>query len=328
MFSLHRLFDLFAKKKSGYRRGVVRPHQFSASIGSFGMQRNRVARIKHWLSNRENQSHQGYRSATNRSKIRSKIGWMIFCSCILCLFVGLDGFTRIQSKLLSINLFQIDSIRITGNIIVSNEKIREASGIIIHQTSMLGIRTSVLEEKLAAVPWIARAVVGRNWPSGIEIEIKENIPLALLDKGASSEPQLYYIDKYGVSFLPVSPGGKVDLPVITGLPAIEDPFVKQKGLAEALKFLQKVRRNDPHLPAHSVSEVHVNSEGKLVVYLVEYPFPIFFGSGETNLKYMRLVQVLKALYKKEKGENLISKIEYIQMDYLQDKVLVAQTGSG
>ena len=64
-----------------------------------------------------------------------------------------------------------------------------------------------------------------------------------------------------------------------------------------------------------------------MVYLVDYPFPIFFGSGNTKQKYARLVQVLKALYKKEKGEDLISEIEYIQMDYLQNKVLVAQTGS-
>jgi hypothetical protein len=37
-----------------------------------------------------------------------------------------------------------------------------------------------------------------------------------------------------------------------------------------------------------------------------------------------LVQVLKALYKKQKGKESISQVEYIQMDYLDDKVLVAQ----
>ena len=62
----------------------------------------------------------------------------------------------------------------------------------------------------------------------------------------------------------------------------------------------------------------------MVVYLVEYPFPIFFGTSNTSKKYYRLVQVLKTLYK-QKGKGSISQIEYIQMDYLQDKVLVAQS---
>lgn len=38
--------------------------------------------------------------------------------------------------------------------------------------------------------------------------------------------------------------------------------------------------------------------------------------------------VLKALYKNQSGKGTISQIEYIQMDYLADKVLVARTESG
>jgi len=109
---------------------------------------------------------------------------------------------------------------------------------------------------------------------------------------------------------------------------LDDKVMKSAALKEVLIFLNKAKRNDPHLPVQSLSEVHVTKEGDLVVYLVEYPFPIFFGNGNTKRKYGRLVEVLKALYKKEKGKDLISEVEYIQMDYLQDKVLVAQSGQG
>ena len=128
--------------------------------------------------------------------------------------------------------------------------------------------------------------------------------------------------------MPVPIGANLDFPVITGLAEIDIPALKKKALAEILLFLQKVGINDPHLPAQSVSEVHVNPIGELVVYLVEYPFPIFFGNGNTKQKYQKLIRVLRALYKKERGEEIISSVEYIRMDYFNDKVLVAQSGSG
>jgi len=170
--------------------------------------------------------------------------------------------------------------------------------------------------------------VKRNWPSTVEIEIRENVPVALLHTMSAERDQLYYIDKKGTSFMPVSVGANLDFPVITGLAEITDPSLKKKALTEVLLFLQKVRRNDPHLPVQSVSEVHVDSHGELVVYLVEYPFPIFFGNGNTKQKYLKLIRVLRALYKKERGEEIISSVEYIRMDYFNGKVLVAQSGSG
>jgi len=126
----------------------------------------------------------------------------------------------------------------------------------------------------------------------------------------------------------VRPGADVDFPVVTGLAEIGDQGLKSKALAEVLTFLDKVRSNDPHLPAQSVSELHITKAGEMVVFLVEYPFPIFFGNGNTKQKYSRLIQVLRALYKKQNSKELLSQIEYIQMDYLNDKVLVVESGSG
>ncbi|MCP3890654.1 MAG: FtsQ-type POTRA domain-containing protein [Desulfobulbaceae bacterium] len=328
--SLQKLFAWFTgKKSSSFQNASFRPVSMSGLSDSYGQKRNRVARIKQWMVHRNKSNSIGYRPPPARNRIRSRLIAVLSFVLVVTLVVSFDGVTRLKDKLKSIDLFHIDSFEITGNSIVSAEVIRETTGLVMHQSSMLGIRKNVLEQKLCAVPWIASAEIKKNWPSAIEIGIKEHIPLALLHKGSSSDPQLYYMDKYGFSFLPVTPGGDVDYPVITGLQGISDEKNRKLALAEALVFLKKVRRNDPHLPAHSVSEVHIDSAGELVVYLVDYPFPIFFGNGNSSTiqKYDRLVQVLKALYKKEKGKKLISAIEYIQMDYLQDKVLVAQTGS-
>jgi cell division protein FtsQ len=178
------------------------------------------------------------------------------------------------------------------------------------------------------MPWVARATVKRSWPAKILIAIEENAPIALLHLPSAEGMQLQYLDANGIAFSSVNPGADIDFPVVTGLTEITDPQLKEKVLAEILTFLRKVQGNDPHLPAHSVSELHATKSGELVVYLVEYPFPIFFGNGNTKVKYSRLIQVLRTLYKKQNGKELLSQIEYIQMDYLNDKVLVVESGSG
>jgi len=170
--------------------------------------------------------------------------------------------------------------------------------------------------------------VKRDWPSTVRISIEENVPGAILTTPGAKDAPLHYIDMNGTPILPVFDGADVDFPVVTGLMELADEQQREKSLAEVLTFLKKVGSNDPHLPAQSISEIHVNQVGEIVVHMVEYPFPIFFGSGNTIQKYSRLVQVLRSLYKKPNAKELLSQIEYIQMDYLNDKVLVAQGGSG
>lgn len=327
-FKLQQIIERFRRKRGGYKKAPLQPRNNPVQRNRSVLRGNRVARIKHWLVTRDQRAHKGFKPSRKKRNIKFRIMRLAAVSCIVMLFISFEGIDKVKDSLHSISLFQIDSLEIRGNSIVSNNSIREASGIIALQTSMLEISSDDIESKLEKVSWVASAEVRKNWPSSIVIEVKENVPLALVDQGDTGDHQLYYIDKFGISFLPVKPGGAVDFPVITGLPSITDTNTRKHALTDALIFLQKVRRNDPHLPAHSVSEVHVNGKGELVVYLVEYPFPIFFGNGNTKRKYGRLVEVLKALYKNEDGEQLISRIEYIQMDYQQDKVLVAQTGSG
>ena len=59
----------------------------------------------------------------------------------------------------------------------------------------------------------------------------------------------------------------------------------------------------------------ITKEG-LVVYLVEYPFPIFFGNGNTKKKVLNLAYVLKELYGKRSQNDLISQVEYIRNNFV------------
>ena len=288
---------------------------------------NPFARLRLRLQRKKHTQHTGYRPPSGKRILGGLTGGGLLVAVLLIVGV-ITNVERITRALQSIAFFQVTELSITGCDIVSEEQVRETAEIILHQTSLIGLDSAALEKKLRTVPWVARAEVERNWPSSVEIRVLENRPVALLHMQGGEGTGLHYIDRKGIPFLEVTPGADIDYPVITGVHTVEDSVLRREVFAEVLVLLRKLQRNDPHLPAQSVSEIHVTPEGEMVIYLVEYPFPIFFGNGNTKRKYARLIEVLKELYKKQKGKELISGVQYIQMDYFDEKVLVAQGGSG
>lgn len=317
------------KKKSAYQREKFRPRTVPGKKDQYSHagKSGRLDVLKSLLRKKRAVQSNIYTSQPPPKRSKRMFRSVTFCFVLVIVYFS-GGDDVVLERLQKIEFFKVAHIDISGHSTVTREKIRTTADIIAHQTSLLGMKSALIERKLLDIPWIARASVKRDWPSTVRIEVVENVPLALVHKKTADGSKLQYIDRYGHSFLSVNPGSRVDLPVVTGLSDIRDSEIYDAALAEVLIFLNKVKTNDPHLPVQSLSEVHVNPGGDLVVYLVEYPFPIFFGNGNTKQKYDRLVEVLKALYKKEKGKDLISEVEYIQMDYLQDKVLVAQSGQG
>lgn len=328
------LISFFKRKKSGskYSQGALQLHTLPGQNRHQGGQYNQRKKVflRFWesLTTKKRVHHVQYNGPVHSKKLIFKlVGLATVTLTVLC-FVLVGGWNIIFNNIGSLPFFHVSEIVYSGNDTITRDKLREASGITLYQTSLIGLNCAQAEAGLMTVPWVARAIVKKNWPSTVEITIVENVPVALLHSNKANQPQLQYIDKKGVPFLGVRPGADIDFPVITGLNGIGDPIVREKALAEVLDFLRKVNGNNPYLPAQSVSEIHLDRDGEMVMYLVEYPFPIFLGASNTSQKYSRLVQVLKTLYKTEKGKGSISQIEYIQMDYLQDKVLVAQSESG
>lgn len=72
----------------------------------------------------------------------------------------------------------------------------------------------------------------------------------------------------------------------------------------------------------------MDADEGLILYLVEHPFPIFFGEGDIRRKYVRLRKVLEMLYKPRRTGMDIGRVAYIKMDYLKDKVIVGYGESG
>lgn len=321
------LFSRTKDRGNSYLKSDLPLRSVPGQGGHYQQRKSLFSKFRQWLQRRKHRQHVGYKPASGKRILGGLTGG-VFLAVILLLIGALANGERIVHGLQSIAFFQVSELNIRGCDIVSKELVRESVGIILHQTSLIGLDSTQMENKLRSVPWVGRAEVERDWPSSVEIRIVENRPVALLHMQSPEGVGLHYIDRKGKPFLEVTPGSDVDFPVITGLFQVEDGDLRQDIFSEVLVLLQRLQRNDPHLPAQSVSEIHVTPEGEMVVYLVEYPFPIFFGNGNTKRKYARLIEVLKELYKKQQGKELISEVQYIQMDYFDEKVLVAQGGSG
>lgn len=330
---LKKLFTrLFRRRKhatSGIKSDLtLRVVPLPGGSGQVKPRHHRLARLKRLILAGQSKGHEGYSRPVARKRPIVRVGVTLAFLIVLGLAAVFGGRAKLDEALQFLAWFRINKIDVIGCTAVTRDKLVEASGIVLYRTSLLALNSSRIEAKLAAVPWVARVEVTKDWPSRIVIAIEENAPFALLHSPGTEGMQLQYVDAKGVPFLSVPLGADVDFPVITGLAEIADVELRQKALAEALLFLRKVHSNDPHLPAQSVSELHFTKAGEMVVYLVDYPFPIFFGNGNTKQKYSRLIQVLRALFKKEKGKELLSQIKYIQMDYMNDKVIVVENGSG
>ena len=83
----------------------------------------------------------------------------------------------------------------------------------------------------------------------------------------------------------------------------------------ALQVLRLAARGNAILPMQSVSEVRVEGEGEVVLYLADHPFPIRFGKENLQAKFNDLLRILKQLY--DKGE--IGQVAALEMGYGENR---------
>ncbi len=226
-----------------------------------------------------------------------------------------------------IKYFQVQSMDIQGCRVTSPNEIREMGGFTFG-TSLFSIKLKESEGFLKQHAWIREAELERQWPNRLVVKIREHEPEAMVSHGESGHDKLHYVNKTGICFSPVRAGEDVDFPVITGLYSLSGEHERKQALAEALYFLKLAGMNNPNLPVQLVSEVNIDEKEGMVIYLVDHPFPIYFGRENVKKKYRQLRKVLEILYKKQKDHMKITQVKYIRMDYLTNKVLVAQSGSG
>jgi cell division protein FtsQ len=140
--------------------------------------------------------------------------------------------------------------------------------------------------RLEAHPYVARAVVRREFPGRLDVLVHERRPqaIAVLD-------DLFYVDRHGVTFGPLRPRDSRDYPLITGLAPRMADGPRTWALRRTLRLLRQCARG---VCLGELSEVHLEDGRGVVVYPAAPRVPIVLGWGGWSTKLERAERALRA----------------------------------
>ncbi|MEN8257773.1 MAG: FtsQ-type POTRA domain-containing protein [Thermodesulfobacteriota bacterium] len=211
--------------------------------------------------------------------------------------------------------FQVESIAVEGSERFNADEIVSLAGL-DNKSNLVAVSKKKIETSLQATGWIHKVKVNKQWPNGIVLVIQERKPAAMIHL----EGALSYIDSRGKIFAPVNQGDDLDFPVL--LVADEDVLADSRAMKGPLDMLRYASHGNPDLPKQNISQLVLDEQGKMTMYLADNPFPVILGKDKMWTKYKRLTRVLAWLYKKRKFSTVAS----IDMEYLEGRVLVKFNG--
>jgi cell division protein FtsQ len=208
---------------------------------------------------------------------------------------------------------RIKQIKIDGNRIVGENEILQLTQVqmnaLLYKVDLTTIQRNVMSHY-----YIKDAMVERNLPNSIHIQVKERIPIAIVNR-----PETMYIDEEGV-ILPRSISHRLfDLPMMSGIPQGEPlvlgTTIKQQDVMEALHLLATMKTVNRPL-YHNISEVQVRDGGDIVVYSTEGGVPIIFGREDMPNKLVRLETFWNTVVRTRGAQFL----QYVDLRY-QDQII-------
>lgn len=194
---------------------------------------------------------------------------------------------RVGSFLASHVHFSLREVQVNGARRLAGSEIVAMTGL-KPGVGMWELSLGAIEERLRRHPWIKNAVVRREFPDRVVIEVEERVPkaIAALDK-------FYYVDAEGFVFQVVGKGAEAeepDLPVITGL-APADWLSRGASFREKIREVLRVSElfGQQSMP---LSEIRFSRSGGVVLYPIGFRLAIQMGWGEWPGKIGRLERVL------------------------------------
>jgi hypothetical protein len=180
--------------------------------------------------------------------------------------------------------FFVREIQVRGGEKVGGNEIVAMAGL-RYGMNIWKIDPGGIERKIAKHPWVRRVLVRREFPRRVVIEVDERTPRAMVALG-----QLYYVDADGVIFKEVGAGENVNFPLLTGLrpEQLARPNSALRGKIKDAVRLGELMAKD----ARTLSEIHFDESGRLVVYTTAFPVALKMGWGDWDAKVKRLDRVL------------------------------------
>ncbi len=190
-----------------------------------------------------------------RSPVRI-LRWIVVLALVGLLLFGIQN---AYSALTDSDLFRLDHITVVGNRLLKEREVAILSGLEIG-VNLFAADLRAATQRLVADPKIKDALLLRQPPGGLLIELQERHPLAL----AATSEGLHGLDGDGVLFpLPQAP---FNLPIVTGIETAADSSGDYR-FSHLVAFLEQLRLKEPAF-LEEVSEVHMVSVTEARVYLV------------------------------------------------------------
>jgi len=165
-----------------------------------------------------------------------------------------------------------------------------------------------LKEALESHRWVREAVIRKNFPSTLRIEIRERRPAALL--GSAGGPRL--IDRDGVILEDAAPPDRTDLPFF------RDDGGFQTNAAEKLELAWSCLDSLGPDERERVESLDLSEYGKVVLTLKGNPTRLILGADRFREKLARYLEA-EAWLKIELGE-----LEYVDLRLFEDLMTVRQ----
>ena len=240
------------------------------------------------VSNKKN----SYRS--DPRKLRRRLRSLVQFTVICLVFTGLSALcVACYRTLLSSSLLNVTSVQVSGCEVLDPQTVIQQAQI-PSGVNILSLDLDRVRQRVTNHPWIDSAVISREIPDRIRIEIIERKPLALV-KGR----QFYLVDNEGLCFASAAPGEYAGLPIITG--------VNPESLAPGSKLPRELtvliedlyQESQLRLPWRLISEIRWSGNKGLSIFTVRGGIQIDLGRDEYGPKIARLEKVLR--YLEEKG---------------------------
>jgi cell division protein FtsQ len=227
-------------------------------------------------------------------KLQRRLRSLLQLSMICLAFTGLSALcVACYRSLLTSSLLNVTSVQVSGCEVLDPQTVIQQAQI-PSGVNILSLDLDRVRQRVTSHPWIASALISREIPDRIRIDIVERQPVALI-KGR----QFYLMDNGGVCFTGAEPGDYAGLPIITGLdPEILAPGCKLPReitvLIEDLYHESRLR-----LPWRLISEIRWRKNKGLSIFTVRGGIQIDLGRDSYGPKIARMEKVLR--YLEEKG---------------------------
>ncbi|GAB6904826.1 hypothetical protein JCM12296A_06600 [Desulfosarcina cetonica] len=190
--------------------------------------------------------------------------------------------------------FEARHIAVDGQKRLSAERVLEIAGI-TPGCNILDLNLSVARKRLIADPWIADATVRRDIPSGLQVSIQEEDPLALLEMKDTSG---FLVNRQGRVFKRADALDTGAWPRVQGLDRADLPVGElpdSRAFLGVKKLLLLTREKGSALPFAHIRQIRMDSQIGATVYMGETQRAIKLGFGHYREKLAALGELMTGM---------------------------------